>query len=306
MRHAPIDSILRAVAQTPWLILPSKLDEICAVLQFRANGGVLSEAEIKAAIGEPRAATDPAPARATGVAIIPVMGIVAHRGGGMQSLSSGGTVSTIGVGRAFDEAMASPDVGSILLEVDSPGGTVNGVAELADKIFKARDQGKKIVAIANTMAASAAYWIASAAHEVVSAPTGMTGSIGVYAVHVDDSGMDEQMGIKRTVVKAGKFKAEGLTGPLSEEATAALQQQVDDVYAMFTNAVAKHRGVSASDVRNGFGEGRALLAERAKDAGLVDRIDTIEETIARMGSPRRAASIGRQRAELERKTTLAR
>src|SRR5690606_12609791 len=109
-------------------------------------------------------------------------------------------------------------VGTIVLDVDSPGGGVYGVAEFAEEIYKARGQ-KRIVAVANSMAASAAYWIATAADELVVTPGGEVGSIGVYMLHEDWSGAYEKAGIKPTVIKFGENKAEGIdVEPLSESA----------------------------------------------------------------------------------------
>ncbi len=107
----------------------------------------------------------------------------------------------------------------------------------------------------------------------------------MYTVHVDRSAADERLGLKRTVYRAGKFKAEGADGgPLTQEASAALQTTVEDIYALFTRAVAKYRGASVDQVRNGYGEARAVTANRALVAGLVDRVASFDDTIRRIAA----------------------
>ena len=143
--------------------------------------------------------------------------------------------------------------------------------------------GKHLVAVANNMAASGGYWIASQAAELVVTPSGMVGSIGVIVPHQDSSAMKERIGVKTEYISAGKYKAEGYTdGPLTDEHRAHLQSQVDAYYSAFTKAVARGRGAPPSEVRGpAFGEGRMRLAAEARDSKMVDRIGTLEETIAR-------------------------
>jgi signal peptide peptidase SppA len=185
----------------------------------------------------------------------------------------------------FRAAVQSPDVGAIVLDVDSPGGLVDLVPETAAEIRDARGT-KPIVAVANTMAASGAYWIAAQADELVVTPSGSVGSIGVYMVHEDWSGFNEQQGIQPTYISAGEYKTEGNPDePLSDEARADWQQEVDDLCAMFVADVAAGRGVTAQQVRDGYGKGRTLIADRALAAGMVDRVDTIETVIGALLVP---------------------
>lgn len=217
---------------------------------------------------------------ADGIAVIPVYGVVEQRGS-IWSMLFGGA-STESIGRAVDSAMSDPNVKGIVLDVDSPGGTVPGVQELADKIYEA-SHDKPIVAVANSLAASAAYWIASAAGRVVAAPGSDVGSIGVYSVHMDWSEALAQDGIKVTITKAGKYKAEGNPyEPMGEEAKDYEQQQVNAIYGDFLAAVARGRGVSVATVRSDFGQGRTMLAGDAKAAGLVDEIDTLAGVVSRL------------------------
>jgi signal peptide peptidase SppA len=215
------------------------------------------------------------------VAMLPLTGIITPRGS-LLSMLFGGGGGLQEFRDNFRAAVADPDVGAIVLDVDSPGGLVDLVPETAAEVFAARG-AKPIVAVANTMAASAAYFIAAQADELVVTPSGDVGSIGVYMLHEDWSKFNEQVGIAPTYISAGKYKTEGNPDePLSDEAEAIWQEDVDDLYAMFVEAVAQGRGVSAEAVRSGYGEGRTLLAERALAAGMVDRIATLEMVVGEL------------------------
>lgn len=272
--------ILRAVYERPWAILPSTLALIVDIIRFRAAGGMLSDDEISARVSAAQNGPRKGGRQSGTVAVIPVYGPISQRQN-MMSASSGGT-SIEQLTSDFRGAMADDQVDGIVLEVDSPGGTVDMVEELATEIRAARGS-KPIVAVANVMAASAAYWLASSADEIVVTPSGYVGSIGVFSAHEDLSAQAEMDGVKVTLVSAGRFKTEGNPWePLSEEAQANVQDQVNQVYATFVGAVAKGRGTSVEDVRHGYGEGRVMLAKDALAAGMVDRIDTLDNTIRRV------------------------
>jgi len=166
--------------------------------------------------------------------------------------------------------------------VGSPGGQAPGVEELSTKIFQARGK-KPIIAVANHLMASAAYWIGTAADELVVSPSGEVGSIGVYSIHQDVSEALAREGVRMTIIKEGKYKAVGSQyEPLTEEAHAVLQERVSEVYAQFIEAVARNRGVDGDDVRNGFGEGRTVGAKQAVKMGMADRVATLDETVERL------------------------
>jgi signal peptide peptidase SppA len=232
------------------------------------------------------------------VAVIPIHDAISNRP------HSFGT-STQEIGAAFDVAVASNDVASILLDIDSPGGTVEGVPELAERVFAARDV-KPVVAIANGMMASAAYWIGAAAGEVVVTPSSVVGSIGVYTIHVDITKWLEQEGEKVTTMSFGKYKTE--LAPwieITEEAQAFLQQQVDEIGVWFVRDVARFRGDTAANVQGGYGEGRVLSAGAALQAGLVNRIATFEETLDRMLAEAKPQKRGMRTESLRRQLDLA-
>jgi len=137
--------------------------------------------------------------------------------------------------------------------------------------------------------ASAAYWPMACATQIVAAPSAMIGSIGVFHIHDDISEALAKAGIKREVLSAGKFKAEGVDGgALTDEARAYRKGLIATAYKSFVDDVARGRGVAASEIRNGYGEGRTVNADDALAAGMIDRIGTLAETLARYG-PRAAA-----------------
>ena len=289
--------ILSYVASTLWGILPAKFHELLAVLASRAAGHEFTAAEIRARIGDNSESSELS--QQGMIAIVPLRGVIAHRMGGMQD-SSGG-MSTERFQAMFRQAMANEQVHTIVIDVDSPGGTIPGVQEAAAEVFAARGQGKRIVAVANSLCASAAYWLASQADEIVCIPSGLVGSIGVFTAHEDLSAMLEKEGIDITLISAGKFKTEGNPfEKLSEDGKAHLQGRVNDAYAQFTADVARGRGVSVKDVQDGYGQGRALAAKDAKKAGLIDRIETMDALLAREMKGRKAARGGIRAEMVER------
>lgn len=212
------------------------------------------------------------------VAVIPIQGVITKRGGWFSD-------GTDRVSRTLDAAMASKAVGGIVLDIDSPGGSSYGLQEFADKIYSLRGAGKPIVAIANPLAASAAIWAGSAADQFIVTPSGDVGSVGVWSLHIDYSAAMEAEGVKPTFIFAGKYKVEGNPyEPLTDEARAEMQRSVDETYSDFTTAMARNRGVTRAKVLADFGEGRVLSAARAKAAGMVDRIASLDEVLAGMGA----------------------
>lgn len=278
--------IVQAITETPWAITEAAMKAMCEVVALRVEGVVLSREEISERISSGPGSRDPYGEGA--VAVVPIYGLIAPRANLMTEISGGTSLQRLWA--ALDQAAADPAVASILLDVNSPGGSIDLLPETAAKIRAAR-QRKRVVAVANTTAASAAYWLASQADELVVTPSGSVGSIGVLAAHDDLSAAQEKAGVRTTLISAGRYKTEGNPyEPLGEEARAALQAMVDDFYAMFVADVARGRGVDRSAVRSGFGEGRMVLARQAVEAGMADRVDTFESTLARLARGRRSRS----------------
>lgn len=295
--------LLAAFYSTPWALAPDVFAAAETILLRWAEGTRLSAEQVAAAIGDApeaaaarRSAAQAASGR--GVAVLPVYGVLAHRAYAVANTSRPLT-STEALAAQFRAAAADPEVGTIIMDVDSPGGSVFGVQELGDVLADIREHsGKKLVAVANNTAASGGYWIASQAHELVVTPSGMVGSIGVIVPHSDTSAMKERLGVRTEYITAGRYKSEGhADGPLTDDHRAHLQGMVDAYYGAFTKAVAKGRGVPVSTVRGeAFGEGRMRLASEAVTAGMADRVGTLDDTIARYASGR--ASRAGMRAEM--------
>lgn len=272
-------SLLSLVLETPWAITAQKLSAICAVFIRHEAGERLSAEEVQMQIGALRRNDDAARAGAGGVAVLPLFGTIFPRANLMTETS--GATSAESFGRMFHAAMSDTNVGAVVLDVNSPGGAVSGIDELSSEIAKARGS-KPIIAVANHLAASAAYWIATAADEIVMTPSAEVGSIGVFAAHEDVSKAMETQGVKTTLVSAGKYKVEGSPyEPLSDESRSAIQARVDEFYSMFVARVAKNRGVSQNAVRSGYGEGRVVGATDALSLGMVDRVETLDQVIGR-------------------------
>jgi signal peptide peptidase SppA len=273
-------NILLAVASEIWAIDEHKLEQIVAFLALQAEGEKLSAAELQARISRQ---TERDVARREGaIAILPLRGVIANRMNLMSDISGG--TSSEGFGKALDAAVADSGVKAIVIDVDSPGGVVSGTDELSAKIFAARGK-KPIIAHVNPQAASAAYWIATAADEMVLNPSAEVGSIGVIGVHDDVSAALEKAGVKRTLMTAGEYKGEMASFlPLSDEARQHQQERIDAYHDQFVRAVARNRNVSPTTVRDSFGKGRMVMAADAVARGMADSIATLEETLARFGA----------------------
>lgn len=271
---------------TPWALMPERLNALAGVV-IRWSAGVSAEAQTMDRIQADRMIRESRRQSATaqssgGIAVLPLYGVVTQRGNMVDDVSGPGSTSTQQFSSALRQLLADDTVGQILIDIDSPGGSVYGVAELADEIQSARSQ-KPIVAVANSLAASAAYWIGCSASEFYVTPGGEVGSIGVWQAHQDYSQALEESGVKTTLISAGKFKVEGNPySPLDADAQSFMQSRVDEYYAVFTKAVARGRGVSIAQVREGMGQGRVLGAEAALAQNMVDGVATFDDVLRKM------------------------
>jgi signal peptide peptidase SppA len=263
----------------------ASIDPICSV-ELRLVADCLARVCNTDAVAAAVAAAPPTPSK---IALISVQGGLTPRG------SWFGT-SLTGLAAQVRRAAADADVASIVLDIDSPGGTVSGTPEAAAAVREAAAQ-KPVVAIANTLAASAAYWIGSQASEFVMTPSADVGSIGAMILHQDVSGMLEQWGIRMTTIRSEQSPLKNEThpfAPLSEEAQAFLQQRANEAGADFIKAVASGRRVSQTKVREDFGQGRVFGAREAVERGMADRVATLDDVVAslakKMGSRTRRRS----------------
>jgi signal peptide peptidase SppA len=211
------------------------------------------------------------------VVTIPLHGFISHKATIWSAMGFETSSETFGIW--MDSLVNNGDVGAIVIDVDSPGGTALGLSGVSDKIFSMRGK-KPIIAVVNDLMASAAYFIGSAADEIVSDPDALTGCIGTISVHMDYSQYLENMGVKPTVIASEKFKGEGSPyTPLTDEAKEDMQRMIDDFGDSFVGAVARNRGLKVSDVKQNFGQGRVLRATEAKRVGMIDRVATMENVI---------------------------
>lgn len=228
-----------------------------------------------------------------GVAVIDLVGTMTKYGSSLSQMQYG----TVGVRKALRSAVRDDQVKSILLRVDSPGGNYAGTSDLADDVFAAR-MSKPIVAYIEDLGASAAYFVASQATSVVANATAWVGSIGVYGVIADYSGLAAREGIKVHVVRAGKFKGMGEPGTeVTPEQLAEMQRTVDEANRFFVTAVSRGRPLGGEEVIE-LADGRVHVAAQAAKLGLIDRVATFDEALELV----RNTGVRRDRTTLKQRT----
>lgn len=211
------------------------------------------------------------------VGIIPIRGPLFSRGSWLTRYLGFGDYQTIA--QDFRVALQSEDVGAIVLDVDSPGGMVAGVDELSGLIFQARTGAKPIIAYTGGMMASAAYWLGSAAREIIASPTALIGSIGVRMDVQDTKEADEKRGIRRRTIvsRQSPHKADDLD---TEDGKERVQAIVDRLAAVFVGTVARNRATTADAVVDRYGKGGVLIAADAVGATMADKVATFEALIS--------------------------
>ena len=259
---------------TPLLVHRAKIDVILSALGPRLgiDSPIPADAkELLAAVPAPR----PNMQGAVGIAVIPIHGTLVKRTLGLEAAS--GLTSYQDIGAMLDAALADPSVTGILLDVDSPGGEASGSFELARRVREATAV-KPIWAVANDAAFSAAYAIASSAERILVTETGGVGSIGVIALHIDQSVKDANDGYRYTAITAGRHKNDfSPHEPLTDTAKSELQSEVDRLYDIFVGHVAAMRGLPEMAVR--ATEAALYFGPNATAAGLADAVGTLEATL---------------------------
>ncbi len=226
------------------------------------------------------------------LAMIELAGTMTKYGSSLSQMRRG----TIGVRQAVRAALADTQVQGILLRVDSPGGAVAGVDDLAADLFKAAKQ-KPVHAYIEDMGASGAYYVASQATKIVANPPAVVGSIGTYAVLYDVSEMAKAEGIKVHVIRAGEFKGAGVPGTkITPEQLAEFQRSIDQINELFVGAVARGRKIGVAEAQK-LNDGAVHIGEHAKALGLVDAVQGFDEAVAELrsvaGSGRSVRGVGR-------------
>lgn len=271
-----------------WAILPSKLETMIAAFDSRAAGGALGPEELAAIVGQD---ARPEPQSPKKVAVVPLFGAIVQHAG-MVTERSGGT-SAESFASTITRASMDPEIGSIVIHANSPGGSTYGIEEAANAVYAAR-QRKPVYTAVNSVAASAGYWIASQADQIYITPGGEVGSIGIVSVH-RALGADEMA--STTIVATPAAKGMGW-GPMSDELRAEIEQRHANKYAKFVGAVARGRRTTTERASSeAFGGGRMVLAEDAVKAGMADGVATVGEVIRmaidRIGAGRTMANANR-------------
>lgn len=217
-------------------------------------------------------------------AVIDVNGIIAKRMDMFDELCFGGT-STEKLMQDFRTVVDSPNVESIVLNIDSPGGEAFGINELAQAIYDARGK-KPIKAYVSGLGCSGAYWIASAADEVITDKSALLGSIGVVTAWTDDTEMYKMLGIRKETIVSSNAPKKRLDFD-NEGDRAEMQRELDSIEKVFHKAVARNRGVTTEQVIKDFNQGGVLGGKDAVAAGMADRTGSLEEVIKGLQSKRK-------------------
>ena len=265
--------ILSRIKSEPWAITSEVMETILEVAQ-REN---MSPDAVAKQLGRPLENTYDVTIR-NGVAILPMQGPLFRYANLFTAIS--GATSYDMLARDFAAAVDNPKVTAILLNIDSPGGEANGVSEFADQIAAARGK-KPIVAYVGGLGASAAYWLASAADEIVISDTSLLGSIGTVMSVTDSRERDAKAGVKRYEVVSSQspFKR---TDIATDEGRTRMQGLVDSLSDVFVSKVASNRGIDAETVLKNYGQGDVLVGQAAVNAGLADRIGSFEGVLAEL------------------------
>ena len=273
------------ILNAPWALAEARLQEIREIYYAHTRREKLDLKAWEAASGRPSGAERQPYQVVDGVAIIPIQGVITKANSAWNAFC--GMTSSQLLQQDLQAALNDYGVHSILLQIDSPGGMVDGTQELAQAVFAARAQ-KHIVALADGCMCSAAYWVGAAAEQIyITSDTTEVGSIGVVAAHRDMSAQEAQYGVKTTEITAGKYKrVASQYAPLSEDGRASIQGQVDHIYSVFVEAVAAYRGMSVDTVLADMADGRVFLGQQAVAAGLVDGVSTMTDLIAQLNQDR--------------------
>ena len=272
---------LADIVYGPWAITPQMHSVILDIYAKHVMGDNLDAeglASLEAKLGRKLENERKPYSVVDGVAVLPLVGVMAKRANMFMQISGG--VSTQIFAQEFIRAINDPEVSAIIINADTPGGSVDGTPDLGDVIYNARGI-KPILAWSDGTIASAGTWVASAADKVyISSDVVVTGSIGVVTQHTDYSKAQKKEGVKTTEITAGKYKRIASSySPLSDEGKATIQGQLDYIYSGFVDAVAKHRGMSVDDVLARAADGRIFIGRQGIDAGLVDGIKSFNEVL---------------------------
>lgn len=276
-------AVLDFVMTNAWAMEPGTLRKMVAIVQRHADGQKLSEDEVSQVVatrGRAQRAelSDGFQVLKGGIGVIPVNGVIAKFASQVNGISSPRGTSIEQVRAQLKQALSMDKVKTILLDVDSPGGSASGVPEMADEIRAARSI-KPIVAFTDGLMASAAYFLAAQADQVYATKSATVGSIGVYSALVDDSARIHNAGFRVDIVRAGKFKGATEVGqPITSDVRDEVQRQVSAIYELFVEAVAEGRGFDDATAR-ALADGRVHMGAEALELKLIDGIQDLESVL---------------------------
>jgi protease-4 len=271
--------IMSALMSEPWVILPSQHAVLVdAVKKHLAMGKSEIKAEDDPLMALLAKEDDPLIERRGNIAIVKMCGVMGQHLSSLDMACGGVDVGL--VGRAIDEAIADPVIKGIALFVDSPGGVVSGVPELAAKIRDACAV-KPIIAYTDSQICSGAIWATAGADEIYATQSALIGSIGAYCAFLDRSKAYEMNGLKMERIRSGKLKGAGMDGmSLSDDERAAFQARTDGIGERFRAWVRECRPGVNEDAM----QGQAMYGYDGVEAGLIDGIKTESEVLAHLGS----------------------
>lgn len=263
--------IIRKVYNEPWCITPAQHRSIQRVLEAHLAG---EKAAVSIPTPEDPEDMIPEDYSSGGVRVIPIHGIIGKHMSALEMMCGGCSLDAVEA--MVQDAKSDPLVTSVLFDVNSPGGTVTGVPELADQIEQLASE-KPTIAYTDSECCSAAYWLASQCRGVYSSHSATIGSVGVYIALLDESRALENEGIKVNAIHAGKWKLAGAPfKPLTDEERAMFQAGVDKTHAQFISAVTRNRMISGDNL-----QGQCFDGEEAVAANLTDGIfSTFSEALA--------------------------
>jgi len=263
-----------------WAIEADKLREIQAIYATHMRGEKVDVAAIEARLGRPLAAEQQAyTVEPGGIAVLRMSGVMAPKANLFMQVSGG--ISTQMATKQLESISADPRVKGTVLAMDTPGGNVQGVPEFAQAIYEAA-QIKPLVTHSDGQLASAGIWSGSAANAVyISGPVVQVGSIGVVVTRNYNPSASTQ----EEHITAGRYKRIARANePLSDDSRAVVQADVDYVYSLFVDDVARFRGATAEQVLEHMADGRVFRGQQAIDAGLVDGVATLDALVEQMAT----------------------
>lgn len=274
---------LRFLEANAWALRPEVFEALAEIVARHADGVRLDDAQVRAAMGreDDGASAEPRMEMIGTTAVVSLRGVIARYADQVNGACQPAGRSAESLIGDLDALARNPGVQAVVLRIDSPGGTVAGTAEVADAVRALSASGTPVYAFVDGMAASAAYWIASQADEIVAAgPTSAVGSIGIIAALIE---RQPASGTKVHVIRSAPLKAPGTAGEaIDERQRASIQQHVDDLHEAFATTVAGGRGMTVAQ-QAAASTGEVFASKRAQALGLIDSVEPWGAFIARIG-----------------------